>query len=924
MTKKQKKNKKTGTASFKDSAAASPEKLLGDADAAMTKEKYRDTLALLKQARKSGIKESELAPRFFRASLHRARQLYAKAMETEGDAMANMAVDYLKTMPALQKEDLRLMADYLPLGTLMACFKTFAENSPEQEAITPILCMRLFAESGWNLLDTLPPGSALRNEAEGMMPAIEKMNTGAWEDALSLLRSVPKESPFAPVRIFCTAMCAFLKDDSRGILRALSALPDDFPLPDTLAALRAEAENKDGEYKAMPPAQAAVFRQALPKKAISLQQLKETVKDYRKWKSIPAAAMDLAVSLDLDHKKELLTDIFETMRSYDQNPKILTVIKDGLKKHLPHETALFSLLKIGLYLNWDMDAILPDLIPLCSKIFTDSEEANMARGMILIWILTRSASLDEEEVIFDLYDALSDIENLSVSDEDSDDMEIFRIAILAKALEWDPKNRDAWEMLRVSEIIRKSAEMRRQLEPLFIKMQELFPKDPFPCLELATLYDLKGAHRKAESAMLEARKRAPHDPKVNLRYAISLLVSAKRSLGRKKVELALEDLKQTEALKLSSINPHAALIRLRILEILEPEKTLEDRLTSVLQSFPKVMKLKIMAFFYLDRESEGIGANRSTTSKQLKKIILEELKAPEALPQKEMLLLLSDFPEEEAVLYRNHKRSPMDFLLTEKINIINRLSDEDFCLVLSWQKNKKTLNLFKNESALRVRKVKTPSRRALFIIIQEILKGISSGGRFNFFSLEAQMEKVDAEDKERVRKIARTLADFVPEYLQKRFKALDFNENMFFLRDDDDYYDDDDDDDLFDYPEPMPPFGKNMPNPDNDPFFTNPMDIFGQQIIQHLLTLTGMYHMYGAKGRPFSIEEQKSFAKAVKALLDIILKTGAPTALIKEMFYSLFEDSGHRSFHNMKALIQNLSPEVRAGFSSAHAKILFR
>ncbi|MCK4619902.1 MAG: hypothetical protein KAT52_08135, partial [Desulfobacterales bacterium] len=120
------------------------------------------------------------------------------------------------------------------------------------------------------------------------------------------------------------------------------------------------------------------------------------------------------------------------------------------------------------------------------------------------------------------------------------------IEMTLKAIRLDPENRRSYELLANQP--RYSRQIKNLVEEGLIQMLDYFPDDPFPCLELATIYYEKNAFRKAENILKEAMKRAPHDSRVIDRHVISLLISADNSIKKKKLHLASRDIEKADAL----------------------------------------------------------------------------------------------------------------------------------------------------------------------------------------------------------------------------------------------------------------------------------------------------------------------------------------------------------------------------------------
>lgn len=171
--------------------------------------------------------------------------------------------------------------------------------------------------------------------------------------------------------------------------------------------------------------------------------------------------------------------------------------------------------------------------------FPDQEHARIAHALILLHAVERIRMEN-----FFVQRLRCDSERLRpVLGITSNNPAEFLIEMTFKAILLDPENRRSYELL--ANLPRYSRQTKNRVEKGFIQMLDYFPDDPFPCLELSTIYYEKNTFRKAENILKEAMKRAPHDNRVIDRHVISLLISADNSIKRKKLHLASRDIEKS-------------------------------------------------------------------------------------------------------------------------------------------------------------------------------------------------------------------------------------------------------------------------------------------------------------------------------------------------------------------------------------------
>ena len=173
----------------------------------------------------------------FRAYLARGKELREKGMDVEADMVAEQAQACKPAMDQISETDLADYAGLCPLDQAIDAYTEYMNAHPPSVKVERQLVNRLIQTENWDLLDRLAPTAPIRKDASAVPEAVSKMNTGDWEAALDDLRSIPRASPYAPLRMLCRAMCEFYREDDRELKKIIPMLPDDFFLSPVMRQL---------------------------------------------------------------------------------------------------------------------------------------------------------------------------------------------------------------------------------------------------------------------------------------------------------------------------------------------------------------------------------------------------------------------------------------------------------------------------------------------------------------------------------------------------------------------------------------------------------------------------------------------------------------------------------------------------------------
>lgn len=160
-------------------------------------------------------------------------------MLLEADAVKKQAMEYMPEFEKLSEDDL---IAYLSSCSDQEAFagyeKYIAIHQKKSSKTEELLANRLFQNNHWELTDNLDESNPLRRDVLYLKRAVPLMYAGKWEDALEALQPVSRTSPFAAVRLFCRAMVSFYAEDDKDTFKALSMIPDKFPLDNVVKNLK--------------------------------------------------------------------------------------------------------------------------------------------------------------------------------------------------------------------------------------------------------------------------------------------------------------------------------------------------------------------------------------------------------------------------------------------------------------------------------------------------------------------------------------------------------------------------------------------------------------------------------------------------------------------------------------------------------------
>jgi len=490
----------------------------------------RDAISSLKLAIKKGAPTDDINPMLFRAYLLRESQLRQKGMNVEANSIHCQAATFMPAYDKLSDMDLIAFMKCASIEDFISAYNRYIRENSRSSAIEQYLAGQFLVHRQWKLLDNLDERVPLKKDAAPVFRAAELMHSGDWETALACLKPVSRISPFAPARLFCLAMVCFYNEDDSGMQRALSMIPDEFPIYRVVKKLKKNSADLACLWEGPVNTEKRV--------AEVLEHLKK-----KRFKDAAGQLRSIAELICPDDSDRAIFHLLElvwrftwdnTINDYEYFRLIRRLLPENQSELLTAKTEFFEfeqpLINTGQYLmHIDTE-------------FPDREHARIAQALILLHAVEK---IHKENFFvqslgcdFELHGPV-----LGITSDNPDE---FIVEMTLKAIQLDPENRRGYELL--VNLPRYTRQTKKLVEEGLIKMLDYFPDDPFPCLELSTIYYEKNAFRRAENILKEAMKRAPHDSRVIDRHVISLLISADNSIKRKKLHLASRDIEKANAL----------------------------------------------------------------------------------------------------------------------------------------------------------------------------------------------------------------------------------------------------------------------------------------------------------------------------------------------------------------------------------------
>ena len=591
----------------------------------------------------------------FCACVERARQLHRKGSAKEAAALRSRAEQHRAAIDVgtLAEEDLVRFLRCLEAGDAVAVYAEHLAVGPPLPAAERAVADRLVIDRSWDATDHLAADHPLRRDAEPVRRSLDAMDAGDWAGAARLLAGVARRSPFAPWRLFCKAMGCFAAGDEHGLRRTVDLLPDDFALRGTVAELRRSATG------AGPGGPEAAGR-ALGTRTAPV--------------SASAASLIQAIHAGAPHEIERrLVSLADAV--YPEDPVLARIdllmiacvatTQDALSMAalgrmiggiVPLDRLEFVMAQSGLLMQaldgdlWEPDCA-RDYLELLPVAFPRRADQAMARSCVLESLARAGVGAGIGHHLLDPHSVEALTTLLGTRPEDPATM---LVDLMMASLAADPESPTAYRFL-LDLLRRPSIASTGRVRGILEDLAKSHPDDPDPWLEMVTVDYSRNAYRRAETALAEARRRAPYDERILDLQAAGFLKSADQSCKRGRFELAERDLERAANLRRRRLEPILGVKRL-VLDVVRAGRNVAAAAAPHLRALPPAERLRTLAVAIHDLAQSS---NVSNVDSALRRVLARDARAIKKLAPDEALGLIADLPSDYRVLYGSLRIAPV-------------------------------------------------------------------------------------------------------------------------------------------------------------------------------------------------------------------------------------------------------------------------
>ena len=597
---------------------------------------------------------------FFCATVERARQLHRKGSAKEAAALRSRAAQHRAAIDVetLAEEDLVRYLRCLEAADAVAVYAEHLAIGPALPAAERAVADRLVIDRGWDGIEHLAAEHPLRRDAEPVRRSVEAMDGGDWEGAARLLAGVARRSPFAPWRLFCKAMGCFAAGDEPGLRRTVDLLPDDFALRGTVAELRRSAT---GAGPAGPDAVRRALGTRSAPVAATAASLSQAIRA-----GTPAEIERHLVSLadavyPEDPVRARIDLLMIACPATIQGPLAPGSFGRMVASIVPLGRSFNVMTQAGLLMQelesgdlW-VPSTAEDYLDELPVAFPRRADRDLARSCVL-------ESLARAGVRSGIGHHLLDpeaVESLTVLlGTRPEDPATMLVDLLMASLAADPESPTAYRSL-LDLLRRPLVGSTVQVRSILEELAKSHPDDPEPWLDMVTLDYSRNAYRRAETALAEARRRAPYDERILDLQAAGFLKSAGQSCKRGRFALAERDLERAANLRRPKLEPILRVKRL-VLDVVRAGKNAAAAAAPHLRTLPPGERLRTLAVAIHDLDENVNFSNPDPTmASALRRVLARGARAIRKLEPDEALALIADLPSDYRVLYGSLRIAPV-------------------------------------------------------------------------------------------------------------------------------------------------------------------------------------------------------------------------------------------------------------------------
>jgi len=780
--------------------------LMAKGDSFVDSGKPRDAIELYKMAiknSKSTEQSKSVHRNLFMAYLARAKELSDKDMLVEAKALENQALTYLPSPELMDQSSMIAFIGMTNTRETLEYVVKYVKHKGADPIVSAMIADELIRENGWYLLKKRHEPLLFSRDAPIIKKCVPLMDKGKWQQAADLMKELPRTSPFAHIRMFCRAMASFVTGDDKNMLKAISFIPSESVFKKITNTL--ETSIQCVEEKKMIQGDKTVVA-CLWEGATTIWETAEQI-------------ISRAEKKQFDNKMKQLITTFSTHilpndPAYAKQYILETLWQQNISD--PRKISAFErglLPKKNKSLQAKRDFVFPinplpnamEYLNFLKKAGVDAHYLALTESAIVLYLCNHIQAGGNHNHLDGASDKVAKRFGFSPN-------ELFHLRFMqfvSHGIQCDPGNRLLYELL--IELDCTSRDSKNLKEKLLLSMCDVYPDDPFPCIELASLYHGKNAFRKAENILKKAMELAPYDSRVQDQHLISLIISADKGVNKNNFHLVWKDLKKAQ--KIDTGNNGLLLKEKELFyKICEKPEIPKKTIAMHLDGLSGFDRLKIVSILRMDVEDKP-KQHRTKILSKIKSLFKNEIENISTLSSEEILRLLVPFPREWQYVFKNLHVHELFFKTMDQI--LEYLDDNDLIKLVDLVLAPDNFLFFQEE--FEMRGLEDDPENNLVLFYSFVLDGLA-GGDWDVEAFKEVLEDADAETRKKIQDAGNKFSKHTHGPYKHALQTLDFGilEKMFmgslFDDDFDDDYDDDydDDDDYFD---------------DDDDF--NPLSMFG-------------------------------------------------------------------------------------------------
>ena len=739
MAKRNKNTRKRIKAKQQHIAKLTFDDLLKKGDKHTLDKKPRDAIDMYKLAIKNSKSEDQVQVghgKLFVAYMQRAEELAAKNMPVEAASLRKQAMNYLPAPGAIDQPGIAFVIELCDIGKAFDYAEQYIAQKGADSMVGVLLADRLVTQGGWEFLDQKEAPAFISREAPVVKACIPLMDNGQWQQASDEMKTLPRASAFAHIRMFCRAMALFGQGDDNNMYKAISLIPEASVFAKIAAVLGATVQSVNERTRIKEDKALAACLWEGP---LDAWETAEKIIEKEEKNQLDKTMQQLIITFS----NQILPDDPEYARQYlvetlwhrgITNEKAFMAFEKAL---LPQKAALLQTKRKILAMDNPLDNAAQYLDHL-KKIQSDPQTLAMVESAIFLFVCRAAVSESNQDELMKLSGKTATRFGLSPSQG----IDSLWMQCAARGIQCDAGNRELYEL-----VIRKNVrarEPKKLKEELLVSMCEAFPDDPYPCIELASLYHGKNAFRKAENILKKAMELAPYDSRVQDMHIISLVISADKSLNKGNFQRARQDLEKAQGLD-TGINSLLLQEKGLFYQICEQPDISEKAIGSNLGQFSLFQRLKLVSMLRMDVQNKP-KKNHSNVFHKIDALFKKELGQVSRLSSEELLTLLTPFPREWQHVFTSLNIHRM-FLGTDT-GVLKHLNGDDLIRFMDRVLSPENWDSFQIELERRLQKGKKESNHDLLIFYALVLDGIGD----NDWDVDELMDLVEDADPEMKKK----------------------------------------------------------------------------------------------------------------------------------------------------------------------------